>query len=325
MQNTRLNIITGESKEKNSKEGNHKSIRREEMRAKFERLWHLYPEQFDPRRNSMEEERIERTWHLLSEFVNPTDQLAVDLGCGMGLLSQRLTEAGANVHAVDVATTALKKAESLIPRVASVSQDCLPKTLLKDDAYDIVLCTDVIAYLQPSEFRLFMAELSRLVRREGFVVCSTPIDFNSEDAVERFAELAETEFTVQKWVFSYHRLYIRLCALFEAPSLYVQAKSDPGYRFEQLNKRSGFGRAWFCLNSSPIPSLFWRGIQWMIHPVFQFLKHNRFLMFKLEKICHAIWDEAGISHAIFIAKRRPLTMTPEKPPEEMKHKKQLWE
>lgn len=320
--NNRLNIV---STDNNQTIKAPKTSRREEIRAKFERLWLTNPEQFDPHRNCIEEERIERTWKLILEFINPLDQLAVDLGCGTGILSRRLTKAGATVHAVDAASNALKRLEGLTPKVASTSQDCLPKTVLKDDEYDIVISTEVIAYLRPDEYRLYFAELSRLVHSKGFVICSSPVDFNSMDAVERFANLAETEFKIEKWIFSYHRLTIRFWEFFEAPSTYAKAKKDAEYRKEQILKRSGLSRGWFRMNSTFLLSFFWSVIQIFTNPIVKFLKHNRFLMNKMEKICRLFWDEEGISHAILIGKRRPLLTTHEAIPQEMKHKRQVWE
>jgi hypothetical protein len=39
--------------------------RRRELQAKFERLWLLEPEQFNPLRNCMQRERLERTYQLI--------------------------------------------------------------------------------------------------------------------------------------------------------------------------------------------------------------------------------------------------------------------
>lgn len=324
MEGNRLNVISGDDKNPLNSIAQ-KSSRREEIRAKFERLWLKNPSQFDPHRNCMEELRIQRTFQLIRDFLKPQDQLVADLGCGWGVLSHRLTQEGATVHAVDVASNALKLLQERFPKIHTFKQDCLPKTLLNDDTYDLVLSTDVVAFLEPKDFRLYMAELSRLVRTNGYVVCSTPLDFSSVDAVERFAALAETEFKIEKWVFSYHRLYIQIAGFIEAPSNYVKGKKDQEFRHEQLKKRSGFSKEWYRMNSTTFLYPIWFMVQLLTNPLGKFLKRNQSMMTKLEKICRALWDESGISHAIFIAKRRPLASMPEVLPRETKHKKQLWE
>ena len=187
---------------------------RRAAQAKFERMWLVDPEQFNPLRNCMERERIELTWNLANEFLQPKDCLALDLACGGGVMTKRLKGAGAKVHALDIASTALKILAQDVPDVDQTFQQCLPHTTLEDDAYDLLFADEVIAYLPVKELRLFMAELCRLVKPNGFAICSTSLDLDSQDPLIRFASLAETEFKIHKWVCSHHRLYIRLRKFF---------------------------------------------------------------------------------------------------------------
>lgn len=301
--------------------------RKEELLQKFEKMWHSDPEQFNPMRNAMERERIQRTWDLLLEFVEPADKLVADLGCGYGVLSQRLCERGACVDAVDIADAALKRLKKKeIPRL-SLKQNCVPRTTLDDDTYDLVMSTDLIAFLFPDDFRLFFSELSRLVKKNGYVLCSTPLDITSEDALQRFATLAETEFKIEKWIFSYHNLSIRLLDFLLAPSRFVQAKNDTEYRQKEIDKRRGMGRWWFRLNSTIVPALFWSIVQYPVRPLIKLGRQNKFILDSLEKISRFIWSDSGISHAIFIGTRRPLVEIPpeNRLPRERKHKKEVWE
>jgi 2-polyprenyl-3-methyl-5-hydroxy-6-metoxy-1,4-benzoquinol methylase len=329
MERNPLRIVATEKAQINGKNSLKitKPNRRDEMRAKMERLWHQNPESFDPLRNCMERERLERTEKIIKETTSLGGKLVADLGCGGGEFSRRLRDQAATLHAVDVATNALQKLKendmlNIIP-----IQDCLPTTLLKDDTYDIVVCTEVIAYLNPDEYRLLFSELSRLIKPNGYVVCSTALDIDTEDPVERFAALAETEFTIEKWVLSYHAFYIRLVNFFEAPSRFVRANRSPEYRQDELNKRKGWKRLWFRWNSSPVLSKFWLVVQWVTAPITSLFRQNKSLMLKMERFCRFLWNTSGISHALFIGKKRPLDfpLPPEEKPRELKHKKQVWE
>lgn len=255
-------------------------VRRLKAQTKYEQLWEHDPEKFNPLRNCTERERIERSWDLLREFMDPKNLLCADLGCGSGVFSRKLHNAGATVHAVDIANSALK----YLPENIKAVQDNLPATTLDDDTYDFVICLDVIAHLQPDEFRLLFSELSRLIKRDGTVLCSTPIDINAEDSLSRFTALVQTEFKISKWVFSNHRLHIRLCNFFESPIL-----------------------------------------QYISKPLSYILRQNRWLMLITEKICRFFWSDSGISHAIFIGKRRPLIETTKETPKLKLGKKQVWE
>lgn len=328
MNDKRLNVISSQNKSSDQPFPDSKNGWRREAQAQFERMWLVDPEQFNPLRNCMERERIARTWALAQEFVPPKDKLVADLACGGGVMSKRLKDAGAKVHALDIASNALKILREQVPNIDQTYQQCLPHTTLDDDAYDLVFADEVIAYLPAQQLRLFMAELCRLVKPNGFTICSTALDLKTQDPLLRFASLAETEFKIHKWVCSHHRLYIRLRNFFSAPSRYARASTNPDFRQQELQKRTGFNQKWWRWNSQGPLAIFWRIVQYVANPFAHLLKQNRTLLLGLEKICRTLWGDAGISHAIFIASRRPLQplqLPPDEIPVERKGKRFVWE
>lgn len=328
MNDKRLNIVSTENKSSKQSISDSKSHWRKEAQAQFERMWLVNPEQFNPMRNCMERERIERTWMLANEFVQLKDKLVADLACGGGAMSKRLKDAGAIVHALDIASNALKILRENVPNIDQTYQQCLPHTTLEDDAYDLVFADEVIAYLPTQQLRLFMAELCRLVKPHGYTICSTELDLDSLDPLQRFASLAETEFKIHKWIFSHHRLYIRLKSFFSAPGCYASAYKTADYRFQELQKRKGFSQKWLYWNSQGILGIFWTIFQYLTNPIALLLKQNRQLLLFLEKICRFAWGDAGISHTIFIGCRRPLPpldLPKDEIPVERKGKRQVWE
>lgn len=299
--------------------------RRKELENYLNQIWEHDPQRFDPNRNCMERERIERTCKLITSHVSLPGKKAVDLGCGYGEISKLLHSKGSQVNALDIAPQALghlKDEPGLI-----LKRECLPSTTLDDDAYDLVVCTDVIAYIPREEYRLLFSELSRVVNKDGKVICSTAIDIYSEDALERFVEFAQTEFDFDDWYLSYHKLHLKLSAFFEAPRRFVRAAGDDFFRQESVNRRFGFSRTWFNWNSKAAPAYFWKLVSWLFYPMTALLENSRGFLLFLEHISKSIWQEEAVSHAIFIGRRRPLVPppTPEQIPEERKGKKQVWE
>jgi 2-polyprenyl-3-methyl-5-hydroxy-6-metoxy-1,4-benzoquinol methylase len=112
----------------------------------------------------------------------------------MGVLTEKIRDLGFDVTAVDIAGQPLK---ALRERGIVTKQDYVPKTLLEDGRFGLVVATDLIAEIPPTEYRLFFAEITRLLAREGRTVCSTSIDIYSENALQRFAQLAETELVIE--------------------------------------------------------------------------------------------------------------------------------
>lgn len=325
MAENRLNIIAIDNKVPTSS----KTIvdRKLEAKARLERLWLQDPRQFDPLRNCMEHERLERTMEIISHFLILSGKLAADLGCAAGVLARRIRDKGATLHAVDISSIALKYFRESPLDSIELFEEYVPHTSLRDSAYDLVVCTELIGYLHPNEYRMLFSELSRIVKPDGYIVCSTAVDINTDDAVQKFANLAETEFVIDQWIFSYHRLYIRIKDFFEAPMRFMKASRDHQFRLQSLEGRRSLDRWWFHFNSSKVMGIFWGGIQILFKPFVNILKSNRGLLLKLEKGCRFIWSDSGISHVILIGKRKPII---EKPPEdqiprETKHKKMVWE
>lgn len=328
MNDNRLNIIKNENTPTEPSFPHSKNGWRHEAQAKFERMWLVDPEQFNPNRNCMERERIERTWLLAKDFIKLKNALVADLACGEGTITKLLKNEGAKVHALDIASQAIKILRSHVPYVDATYQQCLPHTTLEDDAYDLVFANEVIAYLPTQQLRLFMAELCRLVKPQGYVICSTPLDFTTQDPLLRFAGLAETEFKIHRWVCSHHRLYIRLREFFSAPEYYAKAYKDNPFRQQELNTKKGFSQQWLRWNSQGLVGFTWSILQYATHPIANFLKKNRKSLIFLEKICRLFWGDSGISHAIFIASRRPLQpldLPPSEIPIERKGKREVWE
>jgi hypothetical protein len=185
----------------------------------------------------------------------------------------------------------------------------------------------MIAYLPEELYRLYFSELSRLVKTEGWIVCSTSIDIGTEGGVHRFISLAESEMIIHECLYSYHRFSIHLTNFLKAPFRFIKASKDGEYRKKELESRTGLSHAWFSLNSASVGKIIWSPIRLILYPFEQLFTQNRHTLLTLEKLCRLFCGNSGISHVIIIGKRKPLfnpfPHTP--PPEEMKHKKQLWE
>ena len=281
-----------------------------EARAKFERLWLLHPQRFDPLRNCRERLRIERTWQLLKKNGLVKNQKACDLGCGSGFLSRKLRDHGAQVEAIEIAENALKKFREMGCEDIILKQDAMPSTSLKDHFYDIVICTDIIANIAAEDYRLFFAELSRLITPDGLLICSSPIDIDTQGGAERLVSFAQAEFDIIEEKPSYHALHIRLQRFFKAPVRF--------YNKMKLKKSLSLWMKPFYWLSG--------GVSSVLQPICHLFEQNDKLLLRLEKICCFFCDTDGISHYLFAAKRRPMIeINKEDAPRLKPGKHEVWE
>lgn len=195
-------------KQINANEATYTSAKRPSKRdaslAKYNRKWELDPESFAPFKSSLKRDYFKQVINALSDVKGKT---CLDLGSGYGTLSKRLADLGAKVTAVDISEIALSRLEDHL-EIKKI-QDFVPYTTLEDNAYDYVIAANLIAELPEDEHRLFFSEVARLIKPQGKVVISTPLDVNTEDALARFLYLAETELIIESFHFCYHRLYIK--------------------------------------------------------------------------------------------------------------------
>lgn len=293
--------VTNDSQGSEPRPGSLRTNRKNNLEARMERMWLTDPQQFNPDRNACERERIRRSWDLIQSLKAWKGKQAVDLGCGWGVLSYKLKDAGVDILAVDIANNALKRLSGL-----HTQQHALPITKLPDDTFDLVICTDVIAYLHRDDFRLAVAEMCRMLKPDGWVICSTPVDINSEDALERFQGLFATEFRIEFERLSHFAWWIRLFQWLDAPKTFYQGWKNPEERQEGLKNRYGFHYWWYKLNSSFALGWFWGGIQFITQPLVKALKQSSGLLLFMEKLCANISDRNGISHVIVAGPRKPL-------------------
>lgn len=173
--------------------------------AAYEKKWLQEPEQFNPERTVLSLDYHKKVLNKLQDVIG---KKCVDLGMGYGLISKALAASGAEVTAVDIAP-------SLVQRLTGIEnlhaeQHFIPYTSLPDNAFDWVIAANLIAELPEMEHRLFFSELARIVKPEGSILVSTPIDIDSEDALQRFLYLAQTELNIETFEVCHHRLYLRL-------------------------------------------------------------------------------------------------------------------
>lgn len=259
----------------------------EETRLRCERAW-KEKESF----SIIEFERISRTDALISR-LSLKGKAVADLGSGISPFS--LKESA--VTAVDAVQAALDRCP---PHVKTI-RGSLPYVRLPEESFDAVLLADVVAEIEPHLYRLLLSEASMLMKKDAFCLCSTELDFTSEDPLGHFLSLLRTEFEIVELRKSYHRLYIHFRNILDAPARFVRAASDPSYRGRHLQKRSGLSRFWFYFHSLKWISYFWRPLT----PLKKCLHNRPFLLF-CEKLSEILLGENSLSHVIVLCKRKSL-------------------
>lgn len=312
-----------------SYEGSSLKEKRIQRTAYYEKIWLTRPESFDNLNTSIGRNRFERFKQLVTKFFPNKQGRACNLGLGVGTIAAWLAGQGFRVDGVDISSRAIELLKAKKIANLDLFQQCIPYTHLDDDTYDLVVCTDLIANLEPTEYRLLFSELSRLVSQNGYALCSTPLELKSEDALTRFLELADTELEIVGQSYAYDLLFIRISDGLAYSRRLARAASDHLYRKESIVNRRGFGRWFFSALSRPFLSPVWKIISYLVNPLSRFWDNSDGIRNGMEKITHFFWQENGITHAMVLGKRRSLLNTDSKEvPHDVqlqKGKRSVWE
>jgi len=117
--------------------------------------------------------------HLQDESNYLCGIKCLDIGCGGGILSERLTRLGAKVTGIDVSDNAIKIAtEHAIKSRLEIDYKCISTgELLKSNkkkfvnSFDIVIASEVIEHV--NNRNIFLSDISNLCRPGGLIIFTT--------------------------------------------------------------------------------------------------------------------------------------------------------
>lgn len=104
----------------------------------------------------------------------------LDIGCGVGTHLVWLAKQGANVTGIDISDTRIEEARKMAEREGlsdkiSVHVKGAEDTGLPENTFDIVYGQDILMFLD-GEFRPFMKEMQRILKKGGSLVFSEALD-----------------------------------------------------------------------------------------------------------------------------------------------------
>lgn len=116
------------------------------------------------------EERLHNYKEKLLEFLPERKSVILDVGCGSGVFSQRMSNLGHTVKGIDISKEAIMKYKKrgLEGYVVDIDKGFG----LKDNSFDIVWCSDLIEHIYSPEF--LIKEIRRVLKKGGVLLLSTP-------------------------------------------------------------------------------------------------------------------------------------------------------
>jgi ubiquinone/menaquinone biosynthesis C-methylase UbiE len=126
---------------------------------------------FHPRYMRLTADRSGKPFSLFVDFDALEYEDVLDVGCGSGIATQLLAEAGANVTAVDLTSWAVETTRRRLAAFglqAEVRQEDAERLPFADESFDLVFSWGVIHH--SSDMDRALSELVRVTRRGGSIV-----------------------------------------------------------------------------------------------------------------------------------------------------------
>ena len=121
--------------------------------------------------------------------------LCLDLGCGIGQYSKVLMKYGYDVMSADISNIALKKVKEFNSNVVKVDmREVLP---FEDNKFDLVFANLSIHYFSDSETKKLMAEIKRILKKDGLFIGSVN-GMQGLNAIKETAKELEYHFYLNK-------------------------------------------------------------------------------------------------------------------------------
>lgn len=105
----------------------------------------------------------------LLDFLSKEKSKVLDIGCGSGVMAEKIKLLGHDVEGIDISEEAIEKLKekNIDGKVVDVNKD-LP---FKDASFDIVWCSDLIEHVQSPGFLL--DEIHRVLKKDGILLLTT--------------------------------------------------------------------------------------------------------------------------------------------------------
>jgi 2-polyprenyl-3-methyl-5-hydroxy-6-metoxy-1,4-benzoquinol methylase len=155
----------------------------------------------------------------LLDLLN-TDQLMaiLDIGCALGDFTSRVKNLNPQnqVYGIDISRNAINLVAKKYPNI-NFHVAALPNLCFKENFFDVVLCLEVLYYLNPEEREISLKNIKNILRPNGHVLLSGVLDGAKRYFDEKqILELVSKYFNIMVIKYNYAKIYTILEAKFLA-------------------------------------------------------------------------------------------------------------
>ena len=120
----------------------------------------------------IERSNIEINLNFVKKFDIKKDDKVLEIGCGIGTLTNRLYSEGFDILGIDISEKAIKFGKKVYGKSAPIKSLDFRKNNFKDNSFDVVLSFDVIEHIP--NIKEHLTEVKRILKPNGRYIFQTP-------------------------------------------------------------------------------------------------------------------------------------------------------
>ena len=121
--------------------------------------------------NKETKKRIKIIFNELLKNISLKNKKVIEVGCGLGFFSQKISQKGAAVFGIDIGEKLVNITNNKVPNGEFIVGSALDIPF-KDNEFDLTLCTEVIEHTEDP--KKAVTEILRVTKNGGFIVLTTP-------------------------------------------------------------------------------------------------------------------------------------------------------
>jgi len=162
------------------------------MNMKQEKIWEYFQgEGID--NFSGAEHRLYCLFSLVKKYNNKLKINILNIGSGNGYFEKLCSDAGWNIHTLDIDKNAKEKLSKYGVNVHISSIELIP---VSDSFFDFVVCSEVLEHLTDNQLKDSLPELYRVTKKNGYIIGTVP---NNEKLFENVTVCPNCDYKYHRW------------------------------------------------------------------------------------------------------------------------------
>ena len=253
------------------------------------------------------------------ESILPTEEKIkiLDIGCALGDFTKRVWQLDPKneIYGIDISENAIAMVSKEYPNM-KFKVESLPELSFRDNSFDLILCLEVLYYLNAEDRIKSLENIRRVLKPGGYLLFSGVLDggirYFAEDEI---IELISKYFDVERIEYNYARIYTaiesKFLFLLNSCDLVERVLSMPDKDFlkwcearKDKRKAGKVKKWWKIINRIPFARKIVKAGVWFVNAIVRAMLSWKFPVSLLYEVTKLILQDKGKTSIIILCRKK---------------------